>query len=187
MAIDYHKLPRVDISNIKGCEYAKELTREEILDDKKRKEIIREIKANCDNRYFWALLGKNSQTDDKWVCLQCASSKNIASEIAADIKCMLPIDENDDILWNSHFHKGVFRAEYARNIRCQKYRDMLDKFPVMCFVIIDHEKFLSDTDTGGYGRLDYAETKFAYDTQSLYWKPIKDQYKILKILESGCN
>ena len=179
MSLDYKKLPRVSINDIKGCDYAKEMTRAEALDDKKRKKIIKEIKSGCKDRYFWVILGKNEQTDDEWVCLQCASSKNIASEIAADIKCMLPIDENDDILWNSYFHKEIFTAQYARNVRCQKYRDMLERFPVLCFAVIDHEKYLAGTDTKGYGKLDYAEAKFAFDTKSVYWKPVKDSINFL--------
>ena len=183
MAIDYKNLPRVSIDDIRGCTFSMEATKSELLDEKKRRKIIKEIRKGCKDRYFWVLLGKNEQTDGEWVCLQCATSKNIASEIAADIKCMLPVDENDDILWNSYFHKEIFTAQYARNVRCQKYRDMLEKFGTVCFVVIDHEEYLGDTDTNGIGRLSFAEAKFAFDTKSVYWKPVKDEYKALEIIE----
>lgn len=133
---------------------------------------------------MWALLGTIEQSKDKWICLQVASSVDICNEIVSDIECMTPITPQDKKTWKSQFHRdGVFDVIYGLDVRCQKYRNICERFDYFCIVLIDHKEYLKGIDTTGYDPMKYAEVKFAYDTQAFYWNPIKKEFDILKRLE----
>lgn len=83
--------------------------------------IFNAIETKCIGKNVWALFGGNGKNE--WICLQVASSNNnIAKEIISDIKCMYPLNNNDNKPWKSKFHGDIFTAHYGMDVRCQKYK-----------------------------------------------------------------
>lgn len=148
----------------------------DILDHNKRKEIFENIKVGCKEKKVWALLSEIEK--NQWICLQVGSSSNISKEIISDIKCMLPLTPQDTRQWKSQFHEQVFEVQYGLDVRCQKYRDMFNRFNNFCIIIIEPKTYLEDSNTNNLVK--YAEVKYAYDTQALYWNAIKEEYEILR-------
>lgn len=162
------------------CEFIKE----DIIDENKRKKLFVQIKKGCKEGKIWALLGKTNK--DELICLQVASAKDISKEIVADIKCMLPLSVKDTKPWKSKFHENVFEAKYGLDVRCQKYRDMFERFDNFSIIIIEHEIYLKNIDCI-FNPIKYAEVKYAYDTKALYWNAIKEEHEILRNIRQDEN
>ncbi|WP_394526889.1 hypothetical protein [Lacrimispora sp. JR3] len=158
------------------CQFSKG----DILDENERKKIFKNIKSGCKEKKVWALLGGTEK--NQWICLQVASASNISEEIISDIKCMLPITSKDTRPWKSQFHEKVFVVQYGLDVRCQKYRDMFERFSSFSIIIIEPKTYLKDSNNI-YNSVKYAEVKYAYDTQALYWNAIKEEHEILRKIQ----
>lgn len=158
------------------CQFSKE----DILDENERKKIFKKIKEGCKENNAWALLGGIEK--NQWICLQVASAGNISNEIISDIKCMLPLTSKDTRTWKSQFHENVFEVRYGLDVRCQKYRNMFERFNNFCIIIIKPKLYLKDIHNT-YDPVKYAEVNYAYDAQALYWNAIKEEHEILKIIQ----
>lgn len=182
-----NKLQSIDFKYYKSPENAavKQLCifNKDIKDIEIRKSLFKKIKDSNIREKVWALFGSN-ENEERWICLQVGGSQNIINEIVADIKAMLPLNEDDKKYWSSEFHSNIFEVHYGLDVRCQKYRNMFENFDRFCVVLIDSQKYLEGinylSEIDKLDKLDkYAEVVYAYETKALYWNPFGGEYHIL--------
>ncbi len=135
-----------------------------------------------DKIYLWALFGSKFNTD--FECLQVGASIDGRDEIDTDIQKML--DTNCSVpesgkLINTQFYSEVYYVPKGKNIDKSKYqyRKIKEEYDTLIFYKIDINKYLDVDDTQienqhlreifNLSKAYYAETKFAFDTQSIYW------------------
>lgn len=133
--------------------------------------------------YLWALFGK-TDLDEKFVCLQVGASIDGRHEIKGDIAKM-----NDlvcDVLSSgrsidTQFYTDVYFVEDNKGIdkSTYQYRKIKENYKTLIFYKIDINKYLQVKDSEitnphvrkifNLSKAYYAETKFAFDTQAMYW------------------
>ena len=137
--------------------------------------------------YLWALFGKND-SDDYFECLQVGASIDGRKEIEDDIK-KLNSNDNEEILQdsvkekavNTQFYKEVYFVPDQKGIdkSAYQYRKIKKDYKTLIFCKIDINQYLGIDDVEienetlrdifNLSKAYYAETKFAFDTQSIYW------------------
>lgn len=138
---------------------------------------------NEDKVYLWALFGKNKSNTD-FECLQVGASIDGRGEIETDIKKMFDTDclvpESGKAI-NTQFYLDAYFVPEKDNIDKSKYqyRKIKEDYDTLIFYKIDINEYLHVDDTQienqhlrevfNLSKAYYAETKFAFDTQSIYW------------------
>ncbi|MCH5345434.1 MAG: hypothetical protein J1E64_15545 [Acetatifactor sp.] len=131
--------------------------------------LLKDYNTLCGtDRGLWAIFGKGKGIDN-WTCLHVGSSKDIKSELLEIFKLM--ISEPKEKKKSTTFHKEVYDFWTYMDKTSQKYRSMYNLCKKFVVFEIDIHKYLEGIDTGKYGRVEYAEVKFAYETKALYWNP----------------
>lgn len=148
--------------------------------------IIKKIisnKEDINKSEVWALFGYEKD----WTCLQVAKSIDIFSEIIDDIKLMY----NDEVslvdysMWtitkNTEFYLDTYRVkETTKNKSYYMYRIIKNKYSKFKVCVLDIDKYLginnidseinnNVSDIISLGKGHFAEAKFAYETQAIYW------------------
>ena len=157
-----------------------------------------------ENKYLWALFGKNNKEEEQ-VCLQVGQSIDIKTEIIADINEMFSkdvlfeLDENVETEFkNSQFYTDVYQIKKgdSDNKNEYLYRKIKREYDELTFYTIDIDGYLGIDnfknnncvidDILKFSKVYYAETKFAYETQAIYWNAYRSGVGIetLKILIS---
>lgn len=133
--------------------------------------------------YLWALFGKNV-SDTEFECVQVGASIDGRDEIKKDISKMN--DSNYPVLdsgrkVNTQFYTNVYFVPDEDGVDKSKYqyRKIRKDYKTLIFCKIDINKYLNVDDTQidnqhlrdifNLSKAYYAETKFAFDTQSIYW------------------
>ncbi|MBA4510050.1 hypothetical protein FDG04_11130 [Clostridium sporogenes] len=164
--------------------YLKEIVR--LRNEEKLEEAIKNINNEVlDGKYVWALFGKINETDE--ICLQVGASMDIRSEIIDDINTMYceddPIDKSNETLKikskNTQFYENVYKINNGDDKNRYIYRIIRQKYKELIFYAIDIDVYLGIKDFKcdnkvvndilDLSKMYYAETKFAYDTQAIYW------------------
>jgi hypothetical protein len=149
-------------------------------------ENIHWIDENSDV-YLWALFGKKASKDEA-VCLQVGASIEGREEIKQDIEKMQDsnysvTDANDMTAVNTQFYTDVYYIPRDKDKRVEKtryqYRKIKEDYAELMFYKIDIDKYLAVDDMKienehvreifNLSKAYYAETKFAFDTQAIYW------------------
>lgn len=133
--------------------------------------------------YLWTLLGKND-SNSKYECLQVGASIDGRNEIKDDICKMndlnCPVLESGRCVY-TQFYADVYFVPNEKNVDKSKYlyRKIREDYKTLIFCKIDINKYLNVDDTEiennhvreifNLSKSYYAETKFAFDTQSIYW------------------
>jgi dephospho-CoA kinase len=149
-------------------------------------ENIHWIDTNSDV-YLWALFGKKASKDEA-VCLQVGASIEGREEIKQDIEKMQDsnysvTDANDMTAVNTQFYTDVYYIPCDKDKRVEKtryqYRKIKEDYAELMFYKIDIDKYLAVDDMKienehvreifNLSKAYYAETKFAFDTQAIYW------------------
>lgn len=135
--------------------------------------------------YLWALFGKRE--DEKYAtCLQVGASKDGLGEIKDDVDDMFDSDYSISkgtpvVSKNTQFYEDAYEVpENDQNAKLKYlYRMIKEQYSELCFYRIDIDAYL-DVDMSAIknehvkqvfnmSKSYYAETKFAFETQSLYW------------------
>lgn len=157
-----------ELLQVPGIDKLLKISRTEILKIDKRS-LKSDISKKCEGRNLWALF--DFIDDMNMICLQVASTDDIATKIVKELCIMQPICDDDAKSWGGKLHKKIFDVTYGLDSRCQKYRNMYDNYNGFYVVSIDHLMILGKTETYTYDKVKYAEVMIAYMTRSLYWKP----------------
>lgn len=147
-----------------------------------------------ENKYAWALFGIDDKSNVE--CLQVASSNNVSKEIKCDVKAMVA-EPFDKFYLDTYFYENVFETYQCRYSN-PLYNDMFKKYMQLTFYTIEVDKYLSEkekkfclellgnTDSSVERKYaNYAEVKFAYETQAIYWNPFGIEYKILEQIKGN--
>ena len=135
--------------------------------------------------YLWALFGRKD-FEKEFECVQVGTSINGRDEIEQDINKMF--DENytisDNIgkkFVNTQFYSEVYLIPDGDGVNKSRYqyRKIKESYKELVFCKIDINKYLEVDDSQienqhvrnifNLSKAYYAETKFAFDTQSIYW------------------
>ncbi len=135
--------------------------------------------------YLWALFGRKD-FEKEFECVQVGASIDGRDEIRQDINKMF--DENytisDNIgkkFVNTQFYSGVYLIPDGDGVNKSRYqyRKIKESYKELVFCKIDINKYLEVDDSQienqhvrdifNLSKAYYAETKFAFDTQSIYW------------------
>lgn len=133
--------------------------------------------------YLWALFGKND-SDTEFRCLQVGASIDGRNEIKGDI-CKMN-DSNYSVLDSgscvyTQFYTDVYFVPDEKGVDKSKYlyRKIREDYKTLIFCKIDINKYLNVDDAQiennhvrevfNLSKAYYAETKFAFDTQSIFW------------------
>lgn len=181
--------------------YLKEIVRFHNKD--KLEDIIKEINYEAlKSKYVWALFGKINEEDE--VCLQVGAGINIKDEIKYDINMMycggdLISKSNKGLKIkskNTQFYENVYKINYCddKNKNRYIYRKIRQEYEELIFYAIDIDAYLEIKDFKcdnitvnnilDLSKMYYAETKFAYETQAIYWNVFRSGIGVetLKIL-----
>lgn len=181
--------------------YLKEIVRFHNKD--KLEDIIKEINYEAlKSKYVWALFGKINEEDE--VCLQVGAGINIKDEIKYDInmmycECDLISKSNKGLKIkskNTQFYENVYKINYGddKNKNRYIYRKIRQEYEELIFYAIDIDVYLEIKDFKcdnitvnnilDLSKMYYAETKFAYETQAIYWNVFRSGIGVetLKIL-----
>lgn len=138
---------------------------------------------NSSDIYLWALFGKND-SDSEFVCLQVGASIKGRDEIEKDIdkmndlECFVPSSGRSI---NTQFYTDVYFVPDEKGIDKSKYqyRKIKENYKTLIFCKIDINEYLQVDDSEianehirnifNLSKAYYAETKFAFDTQAIYW------------------
>lgn len=133
--------------------------------------------------YLWALFGKND-SDAEFVCLQVGASIDGRNEIEKDIDKMNDLEcfvLSSGRAINTQFYTDVYFMPDENGIDKLKYqyRKIKEDYKTLIFCKIDINEYLQvdDSEIGNQhirnifnlSKAYYAETKFAFDTQAMYW------------------
>lgn len=133
--------------------------------------------------YLWALFGKND-SDIEFVCLQVGASIDGRDEIEKDIDKMNDLEcfvHSSGRSINTQFYTDVYFVPDENGIDKSKYqyRKIKEDYKTLIFCKIDINEYLQVDDSEianehirnifNLSKAYYAETKFAFDTQALYW------------------
>lgn len=179
--------------------YLKEIVRFHNKD--KLEDIIKEINYEAlKSKYVWALFGKINEEDE--VCLQVGAGINIKDEIKYDInmmycECDLISKLNKGLKIkskNTQFYENVYKINYGDDKNRYIYRKIRQEYEELIFYAIDIDVYLEIKDFKcdnitvnnilDLSKIYYAETKFAYETQAIYWNVFRSGIGVetLKIL-----
>lgn len=137
------------------------------------KSDLNELLKNYNTLYntdkgLWAIFGKGNGID-KWTCLQVGSSKDIKSELREIFRLM--VSEPQKQVKKTIFHENVYDFWTYSDKASVKYRSMYNLCKEFVVYEIDIPTYLEDINVEGYNPVEYAEVKFAYETEALYWNP----------------
>lgn len=157
-------------------EYLTEILEIRFCDDLKMK--IRELeKIDLAEHHVWTLYGEKQ---NKRICLQVRQSKDIKKEIIRDIELMDAEQEykGEQISVNTQFYKDTYMRNREANSSCI-YNIIKREYTPLTFYYINVDKYLGiDRVNSNNATINsivnvskeyYAETKFAYDTQAIFW------------------
>lgn len=133
----------------------------------------------------WALFGI-CKDKNEGICLQVAESKNIVKEINRNIELMFEQEKNKYIhakaektYRDTQFYKNTYYIYNGKKKRECIYNKMRSDYIELIFYELNIDKYL---DLNGFidqnpnineiiqvSKSYFAETKFAYETQSIYW------------------
>ena len=145
-------------------------------------DVVEWIDKKCDI-YLWGLFGKND-VDKEFTCLQVGASIDGRNEIEKDIDKMLDSDYNvisSGEAINTQFYTDVYFVPDKKSIDKSKYqyRKIKEDYNTLFFCKIDINEYLQVDDSEianehirnifNLSKAYYAETKFAFDTQAIYW------------------
>ncbi|MEQ3459601.1 hypothetical protein ABM130_03380 [Enterococcus cecorum] len=133
--------------------------------------------------YLWALFGE-SDSEGEFECVQVGASIDGRDEIEKDICKMndsncTGLDSGRKV--NTQFYTNVYFVPDEDGVDKSKYqyRKIREDYKTLIFCKIDINKYLNVDDTQidnqhlrdifNLSKAYYAETKFAFDTQSIYW------------------
>lgn len=144
----------------------------EFSDLKKDDNVFESIK-NYNTLYktdkgLWTIFGKGKGIDN-WTCLEIGSSKDIKSEIRQMLNLMISKSERQDV--KTTFHEKVYSFCTYKDKKSIKYQSMYRLCKEFVVYEIDVPKYLNGIDAGKYNEVEYAEVKFACETEALYWNP----------------
>lgn len=132
---------------------------------------------------LWALFGKKD-SDSEFVCLQVGASIDGRGEIEKDIRKMkdlnCPVLDSGKAV-NTQFYSEVYFVPDKKGLDKSMYQycKIRKDYKTLMFCKIDINKYLRVDDAQiddphlrdifNLSKAYYAETKFAFDTQSIYW------------------
>lgn len=126
----------------------------------------------------WAILGKETEKNDKWIWLQVAKTNDIAWEIKRDIERLnTKLEEKIIILkkdYYNRFNQKMFRyTDYlCTSSKEYLYHEIASKYKYLKFILVG----LAEDDYTRTG----IEVYFAWKTRALYWRngrSFKKDYK----------
>lgn len=190
------------IEKIKAKEEMEKYLKKRIIIEKltAKDNIIKTIEEKIsDDDRLWILVGCK---ENRWECLQVATSKNVKTEICADIDVMFSSEYKKLIAMDKHKKLKPFNTQFYKNVYMKhigedknayiygKIREGLlnDEYDSLGIYVVDYEKFLSFEGKMFEGKkLDEryaAEALFAFQTQAIYWNAYRggDDMKALNVL-----
>lgn len=146
------------------------------------KKLFNNINSSCKNRRLWVLLGSNDSTN--WLPLQLASvfaeNRDVRSEIKTDFKRMIPFNPETDVRkWTSEFHGPIMQVEIGRDIACQKYSKLREKFSYLAIAVLTKEEYSNNT-TEFISKYQEKEIELAYKLKPLIWNPSPMEKRYIK-------
>lgn len=166
----------------KGLQIIVQIRSETIYDNSNElTEFFNIIDSKCKDKRLWVLFG--SDDSKRWLPLQLASvyaeKKDIRYEIKSDFKRMIPFNPETDVReWTSKFHGKIMEVEIGRDIYCQKYAKLREKFIFLAVAVLTKEEY-ADTDNGIITKYQKKEIDLAYELKPLIWNPSPQEMKYL--------
>lgn len=146
---------------------------------------VKWFKGNANEKInLWVLFGKK-KSNKKLDCVQVGSSNNGIKEIETDIKKLFKEEKEQDNKsersLNTQFYTEVYSVpeDEVKHKSCYQYRKIKKDYKTLIFYKIDIDKYLNIHEKQidnhclqeifNLSKPYYAETKFAFETQSIYW------------------
>ncbi|HEM6308916.1 TPA: hypothetical protein U2C79_000466 [Streptococcus suis] len=139
---------------------------------------IRRIRPNVNEELvgLWAMYGmRKEEPNDKEVCIEIGSSKNIYEEIRSIVRAM--ISKSEKKMANSYFHENVYEFETYSDKHSVKCRSIFKNFKNIKIYKVDIVRLVGD-DLADQAleefiefELNYAEVKLALFEEPIYWNP----------------
>ena len=139
----------------------------------------KDIENKCKNKNAWAMYGSNNE--EKWICLEVGSSKDIIKELKYDLDCMVEKSiSNKEI--SSYYHESIYERNQdyiLTDAIHQKYQLIRDNFEYIRIYTINNDTMINDSEKYRLNDYQIAEVHYAKMTKALLWNPFGKQYKIL--------
>lgn len=127
--------------------------------------------------------------EESWVCLQVgATIGSIIEEIESDIVLMKEENEDDAekefISVNTQFYENTYEVPKgkARDRRKYRYKKIHNDYEKLAFYSINIDAYLGLEERDdckiikeiiAISKMNYAEAKFAFETQAIYWNALR--------------
>lgn len=157
------------------------------FDSKQEIDTFKENSLLKSDDHLWALFGKNDE--ESWVCLQVgATIGSIIEEIESDIVLMKEENEDDAekefISVNTQFYENTYEVPKgkARDRRKYRYKKIHNDYEKLAFYSINIDAYLGLEERDdckiikemiAISKMNYAEAKFAFETQAIYWNALR--------------
>ena len=133
------------------------------FDSKQEIDTFKENSLLKSDDHLWALFGKNDE--ESWVCLQ----------VGATIGSIIEEIESDSVLMKEENEDDAERRKY-------RYKKIHNDYEKLAFYSINIDAYLGLEERDdckiikeiiAISKMNYAEAKFAFETQAIYWNALR--------------